>query len=101
VRVTAGSGNYISSNHVVAIDVHAKSSDSACSAQVDALLLTDASRSLAVTAVMVDSESARNTILDSGSDAEVVVDRALNAFRATPATGDGDTESKHSLKEPR
>lgn len=101
VRVTAGSGNYISSNHVVAIDVHAKSSDSAFSAQVDALLLTDASRSLAVTAVMVDSESARNTILDSGSDAEVVVDRALNAFRATPATGDGDTESKHSLKEPR
>ena len=49
------------------MDVHAKSSDSCFSAQVDALLTTEASDGLAVTAVMVDSESARNTILDSGA----------------------------------
>jgi Periplasmic copper-binding protein (NosD) len=87
MRLMAGSGNYVSSNHVVALDVHATSGDSAYSAQVDALLTTDASDRLAVTAVMVEPESTRNTILDSGSDAEVVVDRAVNAFRATPSIG--------------
>jgi hypothetical protein len=85
IRLVAGDGNYISSNHVVAMDVHTTSSDSCFSAQVDALLTTEASDSLAVTTVQVDSDSARNTILDSGTDAEVVVDRAANAFRATPA----------------
>lgn len=87
IRLVAGGGNYISSNHVVAMDVHTTSSDSCFSAQVDALLTTEASDSLAVTAVQVDSDSARNTILDSGTDAQVVVDRAANAFRATPAIG--------------
>jgi inulin fructotransferase (DFA-I-forming) len=85
IRLLAGGGNYISSNHVVAMDVQTTSSDSCFSAQVDALLTTEASDSLAVTAVQVDFDSARNTILDSGTDAQVVVDRAANAFRATPA----------------
>jgi Periplasmic copper-binding protein (NosD) len=85
IRLVAGGGNYISSNHVVAMDVQTTSSDSCFSAQVDALLTTEASDSLAVTAVQVDSDSTRNTILDSGTDAQVVVDRAANAFRATPA----------------
>ena len=87
VRLMAGVGNFVSNNHVVAMDVHSKSSDSCFSAQVDALLTTEASDGLAVTAVMVDSESARNTILDSGSDAQVIADRAVNAFRATPTVG--------------
>ena len=87
IRLTAGTGNYVSSNHMVAMGVHAKSGDSAFSAQVDALLTTEDSSGLVVTTVMVDSESARNTILDSGSDDRVVLDRAVNAFRATPAIG--------------
>jgi inulin fructotransferase (DFA-I-forming) len=87
IRLMAGAGNFVSSNHVVAMDVSSKSSDSCFSAQVDALLATDASDGLAVTAVMVDPESVRNTILDSGSDAQVVADRAANAFRATPTVG--------------
>jgi hypothetical protein len=87
IRLMAGVGNFVSNNHVVAMDVHSKSSDSCFSAQVDALLTTEASDGLAVTAVMVDSESARNTILDSGSDAQVIADRAVNAFRATPTVG--------------
>ncbi|WP_113718138.1 NosD domain-containing protein [Arthrobacter dokdonensis] len=87
IRLTKGSSNFVSSNHVVAMDVHAKSGDNAFSAQVDALLTTEAPDDLAVTAVLVDAESARNTILDSGSEAQVVVDRALNAFRATPVIG--------------
>jgi inulin fructotransferase (DFA-I-forming) len=85
IRLTAGAGNYVSSNHVVAMDVRAKSSDSCFTAQVDALLTTEASDGLAVTAVMVDPDSARNTILDSGTDAQVLIDRTANAFRATPA----------------
>jgi hypothetical protein len=85
IRLVAGGGNYVSSNHVVAMDVHTTSSDSCFSAQVDALLTTEGSDSLAITAVQVDSDSARNTILDSGTDAQVVVDRTANAFRATPA----------------
>lgn len=87
VRLSEGTGNYVASNHMVAMDVHAKSSGSAFEAQVDALLSTESADTLAVTAVLVDPESARNTILDSGGDIEVVADRATNAFRATPTIG--------------
>lgn len=87
IRLAAGAGNFVSNNHVVAMDVHAKSSDSCFSAQVDALLTTAASDGLAVTAVLVDPESTRNTILDSGSDGQVIADRAVNAVRATPLIG--------------
>ena len=84
IRATAGHGNFISSNHVVAMDVRAASGDSAFSSQVDALLTTGASDSLAITTVMVDSESAQNTILDSGSADQVDIDTRVNAFRPTP-----------------
>jgi inulin fructotransferase (DFA-I-forming) len=87
IRLTAGVGNFVSNNHVVAMDVHSTTSDSCFEAQVDALLTTAASDGLAVTAVMVDSESARNTILDSGTDPQVIADRAVNALRATPTVG--------------
>lgn len=85
IRLLTGGGNFVSNNHVVAMDIHATSSDSCYSAQVDALLTTEVSDGLTVTAVMVDSASARNTILDSGSDAQVIADRAVNAVRATPS----------------
>ena len=87
IRLAAGVGNFVSNNHVVALDVHSTSSDSCFEAQVDALLTTQAADSLGVTAVLVDAESARNTILDSGSDAQVIADRAVNALRATPTVG--------------
>lgn len=87
IRLSGGTGNFVSSNHVVAMDVHAQSSDSCFSAQVDALLSTEASDRLEVTAVMVDAGSTRNTILDSGTDAQVVAARAVNAVRATPGIG--------------
>ncbi|MEE2524166.1 NosD domain-containing protein [Pseudarthrobacter sp. J75] len=87
IRLAAGTGNFVSSNHVVALDVHATASDSCFSAQVDALLTTGSSEALAVTAVQVDPDSARNTILDSGTDAQVIADRAVNAVRATPGIG--------------
>jgi len=87
IRLTAGAGNFVSNNHVVAMDVPPKSDDSCFSAQVDALLTTEASAGLSVTTVLVDPESSGNTILDSGSDAHVVADRAANAFRPTPTVG--------------
>ncbi|MGM0876772.1 MAG: NosD domain-containing protein [Bacillota bacterium] len=87
IRIVSGNGNYISNNHVVATEVHAKISDSCFSAQVDALLTTEASKPLTVTTVLVEKESLQNTILDSGSDAQVVMDKTVNAFRATPTPG--------------
>jgi hypothetical protein len=87
IRLMAGAGNFVSNNHVVAMDAESASSDSCFEAQVDALLTTGASAGLAVTAVMVDSESTGNTILDSGSDAQVIADRAVNALRPTPTVG--------------
>jgi inulin fructotransferase (DFA-I-forming) len=101
IRLMAGAGNFVSNNHVVAMDVQSTASDSCFSAQVDALLTTAASDGLAVTAVMVDSESARNTILDSGSDAQVIADRAVNAFRATPTVGfEAEHEEGMKMKQP-
>jgi inulin fructotransferase (DFA-I-forming) len=87
IRIVSGNGNYISNNHVVATEVHAKISDSCFSAQVDALLTTEASEPVTVTTVLVEKESLQNTILDSGSDAQVVMDKTVNAFRATPTPG--------------
>lgn len=87
IRIVSGNGNYISNNHVVATEVHVKISDSCFSAQIDALLTTKASEPLTVTTVLVEKESLQNTILDSGSDAQVVMDKTVNAFRATPTPG--------------
>lgn len=87
IRIVSGNGNFISNNQVVATEVHAKISDSCFSAQVDALLTTEASKLLTVTTVLVEKESLQNTILDSGSDAQVVLDKSVNAFRATPTPG--------------
>ena len=85
IRIASGSGNYVATNHVVAREVHATSSGSAFEAQVNALLSTEASDTLAITAVAIDSASVRNTVLDSGTVSEVLADRSLNAVRPTPS----------------
>ncbi|MBK7821512.1 MAG: right-handed parallel beta-helix repeat-containing protein [Tessaracoccus sp.] len=87
IRLTDGGGNYVASNHMVGNDAAATSSDSCFEAQVGALLTTEASRSLDVTTVLVDPAATGNTILDSGRAEQVVVDTAVNAFRATPSIG--------------
>jgi inulin fructotransferase (DFA-I-forming) len=88
VRLVSGSGNYVANNHVVAGDIRAKTSDSCFSAQVDALLTTESSGRLPVTTVLVESASCGNTVLDSGDETQVVMDRATNAFRPTPTIAD-------------
>ncbi|MBB2837982.1 UNVERIFIED_ORG: inulin fructotransferase (DFA-I-forming) [Rhizobium etli] len=91
INLASGSGNYIANNHIVATTEKSQSSDapeSACfSTQVGALLSTSNLETLEVTAVKVQEGSVRNTVLDSGSDEQVQLDRAMNAFRATPAIG--------------
>lgn len=87
VRLESGTGNHVADNHVVGVDVRATPGDSAYAAQVDALLTTAASQTLALTTVLVGPASERNTVLDSGTDDEVVLDRTANAFRPTPGVG--------------
>lgn len=88
IHITSGNGNYISNNRIVAIseasEAHARTSDSCFFTQVEALLTTEASEALTVITVLVDRETLQNTILDSGSDEQVVMDKTVNAFRATP-----------------
>mgnify|MGYP000286001745 CR=1 FL=1 len=84
IRVVDGTGNFVATNHIVAKDVSANSSDSCFEGQVDALLTTDTVRELEVTTVAVDAPSARNTILDSGTDEQVRADRSANAVRPLP-----------------
>ena len=87
VRLAAGEANHLASNNVVATHARSRSGDSAYEAQVDALLDAGAAAELAVTAVLVDPGSVRNTILDSGRSDEVVADGTVNAVRATPSIG--------------
>jgi hypothetical protein len=84
VRLLAGHGNFVATNHVVGLDVRSAPNDSAFAGQVEALLATEAAGVLPVTAVMVDGASTGNTVLDSGTDAQLVVDVASNAVRVSP-----------------
>jgi inulin fructotransferase (DFA-I-forming) len=87
LRLVAGERNYIANNNVVATEVVLRPGDSAFEAQVDSLLHAEPSAELDVTTVLVEPTSARNTILDSGLETQVVLDSTKNAFRATPAIG--------------
>ena len=87
IRLVDGEANFVSTNHVVAMDVRTRSSDSAFSAQVEALLATESLGGFAVTTVLVDPASMHNTVLDSGTEPDVVLDAAVNAFRPTPRIG--------------
>jgi len=91
IHVVSGKGNYIFDNHIVATtevsETQAVTTDSCFSTQVGALLITDKLAALDVTAVLVERESIQNTILDSGSDVQVIMDKTVNAFRATPMPG--------------
>lgn len=92
IRVVSGKGNTISNNHIVATtetsDAQAVADASACfSTQVSALLSTHGLETLTVITVLIEAASQQNTILDSGTDGQVVIDKTLNAFRATPTPG--------------
>ena len=92
IRLVSGRGNYVANNHIVATTEAAVTNDapnSACfSTQVGALLSTDKLVPLDVIAVLVDQDSAQNTILDSGTDEQILMDKTVNAFRRTPRPGE-------------
>ena len=90
IHVVSGRENFISSNHFVVTAKEAEdveTTDSCYMAQVGALLDAGQARELAVTTVKVEPESVHNTILDSGNERQVIMDRKENAFRPTPALG--------------
>ncbi len=85
IHLVSGSGNYIASNHIVAMaETDAEASDACYAAQVNALTSIDKRRRLDVVHVLVENQSAENMILDTGSEKQVVMDRNRNAFRPTP-----------------
>lgn len=91
IHVVSGKGNYIANNHIVATtevsEVQAAPNSACFSTQVEALLSIDKLEALNVTTVLIEREAVQNTILDSGSDVQVVMDKTVNAFRATPTLG--------------
>ena len=92
IRIASGRGNYISNNHIVATcDIENElqdASDSCYSSQVDALTSLNNIREMSVVCVLVEQEATNNTILDSGNEKQVILDRTVNVFRPTPALGD-------------
>ena len=91
IRIVSGRGNHVANNHIVATTESSHASDappSECFAtQVEAILATRNLTPLAVIAVKIEREAFYNTVLDSGSDAEVLMDKAVNGFRGTPVPG--------------
>ena len=69
---------------MVATKAELTSSDSCFASQVEALLTNDATEALEVKTVLIEKQSFGNTVLDSGSEAQVELDKEDNAFRATP-----------------
>lgn len=84
IRLAGGSGNYVATNNVVAHGLTAHDSESCFEAQVDALVSSARSTALDVTTVYVDTHCTGNTVLDSGSLDQVVLDTSCNACRPTP-----------------
>ena len=91
IRIVSGRGNYVANNHIVATTESSQASDAPSSdcfaTQVEAILATRNLTALEVIAVKVEAGASHNTVLDSGSDAEVLMDRSVNAFRGTPVPG--------------
>ncbi len=83
IHVVLGRGNFISNNHMVAVRGKAETSDNCFSAQVGALLTVE-SELFPVTTVLVEAGAIGNTVLDSGSEDQVIIDKNKNAFRPTP-----------------
>lgn len=84
IRVKKGNRNFISTNNIIASEAHAESGDSAYAAQVNSLLLEKQINLKAVN-VQIDSTSKENTVLDSGTKAQVSLNKESNAFRPTPS----------------
>jgi len=92
IRVASGRGNFIANNHIVTTTEKPDANDapnSACFAtQVGALLSTENLHTLDAVFVLVEQASVGNTVLDTGSDRQVVMDKSVNGFRGMPVPGE-------------
>ncbi len=88
IHIVSGKRNYISANNIISVSsndvLNDKTNDSCFAAQVNALLTVTENETVNVVTVLVEKESTQNIILDSGTKEQVVMDKKLNAFRATP-----------------
>lgn len=84
IRIKKGNHNYISNNNFVAAEANAKTGDSAYAAQVNSLLLVEERKTLNIVTVLVDESSNSNTILDSGYESQVEMNKDRNSFRPLP-----------------
>lgn len=87
MRVVAGESNFIATNHVIARGVSSATNDSCFEAQVDSLLHASSGIRLSVATVVVEELATATTVLDCGTEDEVIADRAVNAVRALPKPG--------------
>lgn len=88
IHLVSGTGNYIASNHIVATTQNtqekAAGEDSCFDAQVGALLSVSELQELPVIAVLVEKESVKNVVLDTGRDSQIRMDRSKNVCRGIP-----------------
>lgn len=87
IRISAGTGNYIASNHIFAATEAAPESDSdSCfDAQVGAMTAIANARPIDITAVIVDDTATGNIVLDSGTDSQITANRQVNVVRPLPS----------------
>lgn len=90
IHVVDGSSNYISNNNVVASEAHSEIGESAFKSQVGALLTTQQSSVIQTINVLIEKNSRNNTILDSGTDEQILLDKSVNAIRFTPKVPNGE-----------
>ncbi|MBR2258087.1 MAG: right-handed parallel beta-helix repeat-containing protein [Blautia sp.] len=88
IRVTAGTGNYIYGNHIVATTTeadHLKEETENCfEAQVGALLTTNHLTKLETVEVVIDSPAQGNTVLDTVHEGQFEADSRMNVIRVLP-----------------
>lgn len=103
IRLESGNSNYVASNHIVATTESSQESsytdaagvaaddvtdanglDSCFSTQVEAVLLNQFAKDIPTINVMVNSNSKRNVILDTATEAQAIIDTRQNAFRPIP-----------------
>ncbi|MCR5271564.1 MAG: right-handed parallel beta-helix repeat-containing protein, partial [Lachnospiraceae bacterium] len=87
VRLISGVDNRISDCHIVALSEESTAgneSDSCFSAQVDALLTVQNTKSLDVCNVRIENESYSNVVLDMGYKEELEIDFEKNRVRLLP-----------------
>lgn len=84
INLSSGENNLISNNNFVATEANAEAGQSAFAAQVDSLLQVGTPKKISFISVSIRESASENTVLDSGTESQVKLDKNKNAFRPTP-----------------